>query len=37
MIGVRVASFDGAPPERPAPVDGIGGPVQLELPVGDAG
>jgi len=37
LIGVRVASFEGAPPERPATIDGIAGPVQLELPVGDAG
>ena len=37
LIGVRVASFEGAPPERPATIDWIAGPVQLELPVGDAG
>ena len=36
LIGVRVASFEGAPPDRPAPVEGIGGPVQLALPVHEA-
>jgi DNA polymerase IV len=34
LIGVRVASFEGAAPERPAPIDGADGPVQLVLPVG---
>jgi DNA polymerase-4 len=33
LIGVRVASFEGAPPERPAPIEGLDGPVQLVLPV----
>jgi DNA polymerase-4 len=33
LIGVRVASFEGAAPERPAPIEGIDGPVQLVLPV----
>jgi DNA polymerase-4 len=37
LIGVRVASFEGAVPERPAPVDGVEGPVQLVLPVSEAG
>jgi DNA polymerase IV len=36
LIGVRVASFEGAPPERPAPIEGVDGPVQLVLPVSDA-
>jgi DNA polymerase-4 len=35
LIGVRVASFEGAAPERPAPVEGIDGPVQLVLPVAE--
>jgi DNA polymerase IV len=35
LIGVRVASFEGAAPERPAPIDGADGPVQLVLPVGE--
>src|SRR4051794_18662051 len=37
LIGVRVASFEGAPPDRAAPTEGVGGPVQLELPVREAG
>jgi DNA polymerase-4 len=36
LIGVRVASFEGAPPDRPAPLDGMAGPVQLALPVHEA-
>jgi DNA polymerase IV len=35
LIGVRVASFEGAAPERPAPIAGADGPVQLVLPVGE--
>jgi DNA polymerase IV len=35
LIGVRVASFEGAAPERPVPIDGVDGPVQLVLPVGE--
>jgi DNA polymerase IV len=36
LIGVRVASFEGAAPEYPAPAEGAGGPVQLALPVSEA-
>jgi DNA polymerase-4 len=36
LIGVRVALFEAAAPERPAPLEDFDGPVQLALPVSEA-